>query len=199
MFIDQIEMRLNSEKEEKRERIFWCLHNLGINIKPLETSFFSKKKVYGPTYLGISQPTLFIPFGKRLGIRHDRQIDGVLRDPDYPRATLASALASIPAQFLYDIFWATIYCLLAVPSLFAAVGFAIHAGLTDSENSKEIAYTALGNIVCAPYFVLAIVVDVSREILALATRTYATLTESPEGREQDYWYADNTQFKSANP
>ena len=66
--------------------------------------------------------------------------------------------------------------------------------MRNSCNSEKIANTSFENIVCAPYFVLAIVVDLFREVLALATRTYATFTESPEGCQQNYWHASNAQF-----
>lgn len=196
MFIYRMKMRLQHEDESKKRRISEIC-DASIGIKPLVTRFFSKKYAYGVNwYHHNSQPTLFIPFGKRLGTDSGVPLDYL--NENYPRATLASALISIPAQLFYDIFWAVTYCLIAIPSLFAAAGFAIHAGLTHNENSEGIAYTALGNIVCALYFLLAIVIDLSREVLALATRTYATITESSAGREQDHWYADHAQFKPAN-
>lgn len=160
------------------------------------TSFFPKKVHYpgGSAAGGANKPTLFIPFGKHLGTQNNGMIPEHFNNIEYPKATLAGALLSIPSQLVYDVFLTIGYSLLFVPSLFAAIGFGIHANLYNNMDSKIYAEVMLGNMVCAPYFALAIVIDLARELLALATRSYATLTESSEGKACDYWVADDHQF-----
>lgn len=155
------------------------------------------------TYYNVTQPTLWIPFGKYLGTKepNDGKIIPLEDIADhYAKATLAAALITIPSQLFYDIFWATVYCLIAAPSLIIGIVAAIHAAAYNEciqkYESQEIAQTALGNIICAPYFVFAIAIDLCREVIALGTRTYASKIESPEGRAQNYWVADNKQFKT---
>lgn len=131
-------------------------------------------------------PTMFTPWGKVLGpTAHPEQKSN-------SQATLIRALTSIPAQLLYDTFSMVYYTVIALPSLLIGSGFLMYGAFIEKNEQKQKEHIqfaqekCFGNVVLAPYFALAIVVDFLRELCALFSRTYSTIMQTAEEKNTPY-------------
>ena len=180
-FYQVILNRIQEEQERKRGTINEitasnCMYNpLTLGGVPTITRFISTGKPYVSELY--HSPTMFTPWGKVM--LHER---GEFSEQKFRNsATLVRALKSIPAQLIYDIAYTALYTAALIPNLVLGVGYLL-------KEDQKIAEDHFANAIMAPYFALSIIVDFLREFTALFTRTYATIMQTPEERQNPFWH-----------